>query len=346
MKALFVVTGRGIGGDAAIALNISKALSNYGVECEFALNHNSPGLLFKKHGIKWHETSIPQAGGHASTKFSRITGGLKTFKAIFEALKLYRKVKPDIVVGSIGGGAIIGCSTARIAGIHSIGVVSTPNDMKVARLAPVIALPESPLFNMEINNQNVHKSYMPINPDVIAGNKERALELMPEEYDPELPTILLSSGSTLFEKMALAAKELRDSKINANIVVIGDPLDEKYREHLETPGILYLGYIDWVKDLYKLVDFVIITDDGVMLHEALACDLPIITLLKVKYGRYHDMSKVFEGAMVETELDSLIQTVEMFLENLDDKKGTASKYGAEVLHSSDKIAEIIYKTIK
>ncbi|WP_414469071.1 glycosyltransferase [Methanobacterium sp. ACI-7] len=346
MKVLFVVTGRGIGGDAAIALNISKALSNYGVECEFTLNHNSPGLLFKKHGINWHETSIPQAGGHASTIFSRITGGLKTFKAIFEALKLYRKVKPDIVVGSIGGGAIIGCSTARIAGIPSIGVVSTPNDMKVARLAPVIALPESPLFNMQIDNPNVHKSYMPINPDVISGSKEIALELMPEEYDPELPTILLSSGSTLFEKMALAAKELRDSKINANIVVIGDPLDEKYCEYLETPGILYLGYIDWVKDLYKLADFVIITDDGVMLHEALACDLPIITLLKVKYGRYHDISKVFEGAIVETELDSLTQTVEMFLENLDDKKGTASKYGAEVLHSSDKIAEIIYKTIK
>ena len=37
MKVLFVVTGRGIGGDAAIALNIAKALSEYGVECEFPL---------------------------------------------------------------------------------------------------------------------------------------------------------------------------------------------------------------------------------------------------------------------------------------------------------------------
>ncbi|MGB9937261.1 MAG: glycosyltransferase [Methanobacterium sp.] len=345
MKALFLVTGRGIGGDAAIALNISKALSKYGVKCEFALNYGSSGLLFKKHGINWYETNIPQAGGHAATKFSRISGGVKTFKAIFEALKLYRQVKPDIVVGSIGGGAIVGCSTARIAGIPSVGVVSTPNDMKIARLAPVIALPESPLFNMEINDPNIYKSYMPVNPDVISGTKEKALELMPEEYDPKLPTILLSSGSTLFEKMALAAKELRDSEINANIVVIGDPLDEKYREYLETPGILYLGYIDWIKDLYKLADFVIITDDGVMLHEAIACNLPIITLLKVKYGRYHDMSKVFEGAMVETELDSLTQTVNTFLENLDNKKGKASKYGVDVLQSADKIAEIIYNKI-
>lgn len=346
MKALFVVTGRGIGGDAAIAFNISKALAKYGIKSEFALNHGSPGLLFKKQGIKWHETSIPQAGGHAATRVSWISGGLKTSKAIFEALRLYRKVKPDIVVGTIGGGAIVGCSTAKIAGIPSVGIVSTPSDSQVAKLTTTIALPESPLFHLKTDNVNIYKCYMPINPDVITGSKEKALDLMPEEYDSQLPTILLSSGSTLFEKMALAASKLRDSGIKANIVVIGDPLDEKYNEFLNTPGIIYLGYINWVKDLYKLADFVIITDDGVMLHEAIACDLPIITLLKVKYGRYHNMGEVFEGAMVESDLDELPKTVNSFLENLDKIKGKASKYGADVLQSSDKIAQIIHDSIK
>lgn len=346
MKALFVVTGRGIGGDAAVALNISKALSKYKVECEFALNHGSPGLLFKKHDMTWHETSIPQAGGHAATKFSKITGGFKTVKAIFEALRLYRKVKPDVVVGTIGGGAIVGCSTARIAGIPSVGVVSTPSDSQVAKFTTTIALPESPLFNMDIDNPKLHKSYMPINPEIITGDKENALELMPDEYDPELPTILLSSGSTLFEKMALAAPKLRDSGIKANIVVIGDPLDEKYREFLETPGIIYLGYINWVRDLYKLADFVIITDDGVMLHEAIACNLPIITLLRVKYGRYHNMGQFFEGAMVESELDNLDETVNLFLSDMEKTKTKASQYGEDVLYSADKIAKIIYNSIK
>jgi UDP-N-acetylglucosamine--N-acetylmuramyl-(pentapeptide) pyrophosphoryl-undecaprenol N-acetylglucosamine transferase len=68
MKALFVVTGRGIGGDAVTALNIAKALSKYGFQSEFALDHTAPGLLFKKNGLEWHKTSIPQAGGHAPTK--------------------------------------------------------------------------------------------------------------------------------------------------------------------------------------------------------------------------------------------------------------------------------------
>lgn len=345
MKALFMVTGRGIGGDAAIALNISKALSKYGVDCEFALNHGAMGTLFKKNGIKWHETSIPQAGGHAATKSTLIKGGLKTIKAVFDALKLYRKVKPDVVVGSIGGGAIVGCAAAKIAGIPSVGVVSTPSDAKVSKFTTAVALPESPLFKLHAN-KNVYNAYMPINPDIITGNRENALQFMPEEYNPELPTILLSSGSTLFEKMALAAPKLRDSGIIANIVVIGHPLDEKYRGYLETNGILYLGYVDWVRDLYKLADFVIITDDGVMLHEAIACDLPIITLLGVKYGRYHNMGEIFKGAVVESDLDNLDKIANDFLDNIEKTKTKASEYGEDVLESADKIAKIIYDKIK
>ncbi|MEN6292750.1 MAG: glycosyltransferase [Methanobacterium sp.] len=346
MKVLFMVTGRGIGGDAAIALNIAKALSEHGVHCEFALNHDAPGLLFEKNGIKWHETSIPQAGGHAATKLTLVKGGFKIIKAVFEAISLYRKLKPDVVVGSIGGGAVVGCLAAKIAGIPSVGVVSTPTDSKVSKFTTVVALPESPLFNSSLNNKNVHKVYMPINPEVVSGSKEKALELMPEGYDPALPTILLSSGSTLFEKMALAAPKLRDSGVKANIVVIGHPLDEKYREYLESDGILYLGYIDWVRDLYKLADFVIITDDGVMLHEAIACNLPIITLLRVKYGRYHSMGDVFSGAMVESDLDNLDEVVNDFLKNIDQTKDRASKYGKDVLESADKIAGIIYEKRK
>jgi len=336
-----MVTGRGIGGDAAVALNIARALFKYNFECEFALNYGSIGSLFHKNGIKWHETSIPQAGGHAATKATLAKGGLKTIKATYEARKLFKKIKPDVIVGTIGGGAIVGCTAAKIARIPCVGIAATPSDSKVAKITTTVALPESPLFKSKIQNKRVYKSYMPINTRIINGNKEKALQKMPEEFNPELPTILLSSGSTLFEKMALAAPKLRDSQIKANIVVIGHPLDERYLDFLKTQGIIYLGYIDWVNDLYKLADLVIITDDGVMLHEAIACNLPIITLLRVKYGRYHDMGRVFEGAMVESHLDNLDNTVKESLENIDKIKGKASQYGKDVLEAADKIARII-----
>jgi UDP-N-acetylglucosamine--N-acetylmuramyl-(pentapeptide) pyrophosphoryl-undecaprenol N-acetylglucosamine transferase len=47
MKALVVVTGRGLGGDAAIALNVIKLFEKRGVTCEIALDESAPGILFK-----------------------------------------------------------------------------------------------------------------------------------------------------------------------------------------------------------------------------------------------------------------------------------------------------------
>ena len=77
MKTLLVVTGRGLGGDAAIALNLIKSLEKRGVQCEIALDESAPGILFKKHGYSWHKISIPQAGGHAATKLSAAKGALR-----------------------------------------------------------------------------------------------------------------------------------------------------------------------------------------------------------------------------------------------------------------------------
>jgi len=345
MKALFVVTGRGMGGDAVTALNISESLSKYGATCEFTLDHAAPGILFKKKGIKWHKISIPQAGGHAATKTTIIKAGFKTIKAVIEAVQLFRKIKPDVIVGTIGGGAIVGCLAAKISNIPSVGILNTPLDSRLTRITTTVALPESPLFRLNAANKRAYKAYNPVNPDIVRGNMEKARKLMPETYDETLPTILLSSGSTLFEKMALAASRLRNSEINANIVVIGHPLEERYRDYLEVDGILYLGYIDWVRDLYQLTDIMITTDDGMMIQEAVACNLPVITLLKVKYGRYHNMGEIFKGVMVESELDDLDKTVKMFLENIGKIKNNASKYGAEVLQASDKIAKIIYNLI-
>jgi UDP-N-acetylglucosamine--N-acetylmuramyl-(pentapeptide) pyrophosphoryl-undecaprenol N-acetylglucosamine transferase len=342
MKALFVVTGRGIGGDAVTALNISKALSKYGFECEFALDHTAPGLLFKKNGIEWHKTSIPQAGGHAATKKTLLSAGFKTMKASYETMRLCRKISPDIVVGVIGGGAIVGCLAARLASIPSVGVLITPADAKVCtRITTTVALPESNLFQLNLEDDTIHKAYSPVNPEIIVGNSENALNNMPDNYDKNLPTILVSSGSTLFEKMAIAASNLSEGRIKANILVVGDPLEDGYMNYLEKPNLIYLGYIDWIKDLYKIVDVAIVTDDGMMIHEAMAWGIPVVALLGVKYGRYHNLANVFKGAVLESELDNLEDVIENAFLNIDTMKQSATEYGKDVLKSSDKIARII-----
>ena len=342
MKALFVVTGRGIGGDAVTALNIAKALSKYGFQCEFALDHTAPGLLFKKNGIEWYKTSIPQAGGHAATKKTLVNAGLKTGKAAIETARLFRKISPDVVVGVIGGGAVVGCLAAKLANITSVGVLITPADAKICtRITTTVALPESNLFQMDLNDKNIHKAYSPVNPDIIVGDMENALKHMPDAYNKNLPTILLSSGSTLFEKMAIAAYNLGDGKIDANIIVVGDPLEEEYMKYFENSNLIYLGYIDWIKDLYKIIDLAVVTDDGMMIHEAMAWGIPVVALIGVKYGRYHNLAAVFEGAVLESELENLEVVIKDTFANMDSMKQSALKYGEEVLKSSDKIAKII-----
>ena len=93
MKVLLVVTGRGLGGDAAIALNLIKSFEKKGVNCEIALDESAPGILFKKHGYSWHKISIPQAGGHAATKLSAAKGALKLITATFKARSLIKREK-------------------------------------------------------------------------------------------------------------------------------------------------------------------------------------------------------------------------------------------------------------
>ncbi len=347
MKALFIVTGRGIGGDAVTALNIARALSEYGVECEFALDHSAPGLLLKKHNLPWYKISIPQAGGHAATKKTLAKAAVKTSKAAVEAARLIRRVQPSVVVGVIGGGAVVGCLGAKMANKPSVGILITPIDAKVCtKITTTVALPESNLFQMDLKDKQIHKAYSPVDPSIIIGDMEKALKLMPEGFDESRPTILFSSGSTLFEKMAMGASKLGKSGINANILVVGAPLEDDYREYLKGENILYLEYIDWIRDLYKVVDLAVLTDDGMMIQEAIACQLPIIALLGVKYGRYHNLAAIFKGAVLESDLDNITQVTGEAFNNLAELKENAHKYSEDVLKASDNIARVIYDKIR
>ena len=68
MKLLIFVTGRGTGGDAVTAYNISKSLEHKGIENKIVLDPSAPGYYFKKRNVEWLKSSIPAAGGHASSK--------------------------------------------------------------------------------------------------------------------------------------------------------------------------------------------------------------------------------------------------------------------------------------
>jgi UDP-N-acetylglucosamine--N-acetylmuramyl-(pentapeptide) pyrophosphoryl-undecaprenol N-acetylglucosamine transferase len=355
MKALLVITGRGMGGDAVNALNISKSLENKGVQCELALDHDAPGLLFKKNGYSWHEVKVPQAGGHAATKINTVKAGIKTFKAVMETKTLIKQLKVDVVVGIIGGGAVVGCIAAKLAKVPAVGIIDTPLDSKVCtRLNRCIVLPEAQLFKSSEIPLNVSKSFFPLSPSIAKGNKENGLEQLRKYsgevgFDENKKTLLFSSGSSLFEMMVKALanySKLEGVSDKYNLVLVGHPLEKKYLDLIDSKKVINLGYIDWIDDLYEVVDLAILTDDGVMIQEAIACELPSVALTHVKYGRYHNMAGIFPGAVIESDLDHLNNNINQSLANLKDILTQTKKYSGEVLSSGEKIADIIINEAK
>ena len=355
MKALLVITGRGMGGDAVNALNIALELEKKGVHCELALDYNAPGLLFKNNGFTWHKVSVPQAGGHAATKSAIIKAGFKTIKAAIETRKLIKKLKVDVVVGIIGGGAVVGCVAAKLARVPAVGIIDTPTDTRVCvRLNHCIVLPEAQLFREEILPKNVEKSFFPLTPGLTKGNKEKALEKIIEIdknglFDENKPSILFSSGSSLFEMMVKAVNNVTSQNQRLsndyNLFLVGIPLEEEYLDLIDETKVINLGYIDWIKDLYDLIDLAVLTDDGVMIQESMACELPAIALTRVKYGRCHNMAGIFPGAVIEADIENLNTKIEESLDNLDEIKAKTKEYSSEVISSGEKVANIVIKEV-
>lgn len=158
---------------------------------------------------------------------------------------------------------------------------------------------------------------------------------------------MFSSGSTLFEKTAKAV-ELFASKHSDefNIVVIGSLLDEEYEKYLDDEKVIYVGYIDWVADLYALSDLAVLTDDGLMLQEAMLCNIPIVILKRVKYNRYHNMEAIFKGATKECDLEDLDDAVFEILNNLESYSGKTDIYKEAIANSSSQICDIVESHFK
>ena len=236
MKALIVITGRGLGGDAVVALNLITALEERGVECEIALDESAPGILFKKNGYSWHKISIPQAGGHAATKASSIKAAMRMFGATFKARKLIKKLDVDFVVGVIGGGSVVASVGAKLARKPCVTLCCTPLDMSVCpKLNHTIILPEYYLFKEDNLPENISKTFYPLDDGVESGNGAIALEKLKEYplFDENKKTILFSSGSSLFKGMIEAASNFTEFSDDYNVVMIGYPMQDEYLDLID-----------------------------------------------------------------------------------------------------------------
>lgn len=349
MKALLVVTGRGLGGDAAIALNLIKSLEKRNVECEIALDESAPGILFKKHGYSWHKISIPQAGGHAATKLSAAKGALRLIKATFKARGLIRKGKYDFVIGVLGGGALVGSLGAKLAGKKAFSLISTPIDSKFCpKFNECFVLPDLDKFKWDVLPKNMDKSFYPLPQDAGDGDADEGLLKLREysDFDENKKTIVFSSGSSIFKGMIDAVCKVSDFTDEYNLVLVGLPLQDDYLDEIEKRDIIYAGYVDWINHLFKYSDLAVLTDDGVSLQEALCSETPIVALTHVKWGRYQNMAGVFKGAIVESSVDGVVESVQYAFDNFDSISENTHKYAKLCLEAGDVLADKMLKKVE
>lgn len=349
MKSLFIVTGRGLGGDAMIALNLIKVLEKRGVQCEIALDESAHGTLFEKNGYSWHKISIPQAGGHSATKLSAAKGALKLITATFKARKLIKKLDVDFVVGVLGGGAIVGSLGSKFARKPAFSLISTPIDSKVCpRFNESYILPELNMFRWEKLPKNVDKSFYPLSENVGDGDEKIGLENLKKfpNFDENKKTIVFSSGSSIFKGMVDAINKVSQYTDEYNLVLVGLPLHDEYLDLIDEEKIVYAGYINWINHLFKYGDLAVLTDDGVTLEEALCCEIPIVTLTKVKWGRYQNMAGVFKGAIIESSVDDVVKNVENAFANIDSLNESSVKYAKLCSEAGEVLADKILKKIE
>ena len=83
-----------------------------------------------------------------------------------------------------------------------------------------------------------------------------------------------------------------------------------------------------------------------MVQESIVCNLPVITLTRVKYGRYHNIASIYEGIVFESEIDAANDIIIDTLNNIDSIKTKMPFYKKEILESNDKISEIVIKTVQ
>ena len=349
MKALIIVTGRGLGGDAMIALNVMRVLEKRGISCEIALDASAPGVLFEKNGYSWHKISIPQAGGHSATKMSALKGAFKLISATFKARKLIKQLDVDFVIGVLGGGAIVASLGSKFARKPSFSLISTPLDSSVCpKFNKSYIFPELDKFRWEKLPKNMEKSFYPLSENVGDGDAEIAFEKLKEypNFDENKKTIIFSSGSSIFKGMIDAINLVSNTMDDYNLVLVGLPLHDEYYELIEEDKIIYVGYINWINHLFKFADLCVLTDDGVSLEEALVCESPIIALLKVKWGRYQNMAGVFKGAILESEVEDVCKSIDEAFLNYDSLKENAVVYAKYCSEAGDVLVDKILKELK
>lgn len=350
-----VLTGGGTAGHVTPCIALLPELQKEGYDIQYIGSYNGiERKLIEEYNIPYHGISSGKLRRYFDPK--NFSDPFKVIKGYFEAGKLLKQLKPDIVFSK---GGFVTVPVVMAAKKHKISVIIHESDMTPG-LANKLALPSATKvcanFPETLKYLPAEKAVLtgtPIRKELFSGNKIKGLDYC--GFTANKPVILIIGGSTGSRAIneivrGMLPTLLRDFQV-IHLCGKGN-LDERL---IDTEGYVQFEYIkEELSDLFAAADLVVSRAGANAICEILALRKPNILIpLPAAASRGDQIlnAESFErqGYSVvlkeeDLSLASLMQAIESVMEKKKDYISAMNK--SELNNSIDTIVKLIKATAK
>ena len=316
-----VLTGGGTAGHVTPNIALLPSLKEAGYEVFYIGSYNGiEKSLIESLDIPYYGISSGKLRRYKS--FKNLTDPFRVIKGYFQARKLMRRIKPDIVFSK---GGFVSVPVVLAAGHKHIPVIIHESDMTPG-LANKIAMRKATRiccnFPETIKYLPKDKAVLtgsPIRQELLLGNKLAGLELC--NFTPDKPIIMVVGGSTGAVHVNEAVRKILPELLKKFQVVhlCGKGKTDASLNNIN--GYMQFEYIsEQMRDLFSISDIVISRAGANSICELLALKIPLSAnasrgdqILNAKSFKEHGYSSViFEEDLTP---ESLLNAVNELYEN-------------------------------
>ena len=333
-----ILTGGGTGDHVIPILSLLESLQKEGFSCQFIGSKNGIEKELIKE-IPYFEISTGKFRRYLSVK--NLTDPFKVVKGVGDALKIMKRIKPNVVFSK---GGFVTVPVVLAAKMLKIPVVIHESDITPG-LANRIAIPFAkyvctsfPETVSRIGDKAILTG-TPIRKEILNGDKKRLSYFL-----RNLPTVLITGGSTGSLAINNAVWNNIESLLtDYNVVHLTGK--GKINEDIKRTGYIQLQYVnDEMAHLYDLADVVISRAGANTLAELLALKKPNLLIplpLSKSRGDQIENAKSFAGqGFSEILQEENISELKKYLDNLYKKRAKYKLSMAEA-EQKDSISAIV-----
>lgn len=288
-----LLAGGGTGGHIYPALAVAEGLQKAYSDLEILYVGTKKGLentIVPKSGLPFATITVEGLPRKLSPAFLR--AGFKAMEGGFEALRIVRQFKPDLVIGTGGyvcGPVVMAAKICHIPTvIHEQNAFPGLTNKLLSRIADLVLVNFEDAKQYFADEEKVVKTGLPIRPEVLETTKDEGLSFL--GLSDQKQTLLVSGGSrgakSINKAMAAAYPKLLQYD-NLQIIHLTGTLD--YQETLqdmraggivaeEWPQIVIKPYLHKMEYALAAADFCVGRAGATYLAEITTCGLPAVLI--------------------------------------------------------------------